>query len=409
MGNYHLGIGPGSIILKQNHGDRGEIGILTYHHIANNGAALFAYSLCKALKERLPEFDVGLINYQSRELRLNELFKQTKLYRKEPFFNLYRHRKFKKFLAEELFIARESKLITDANTAIHLLNAQKYKAIITAMDVWNINNIRSLPKFPNIYWLPEPIRAKKIAYAVSGYRSNNEMVKANLGSVKSLLNSFDLIGVRDEYTRNMVQESGVRAATQLELVPDPTFLYRVRETGAGEVLRKTGIELNKPILGILVYGKREFSRQIRAYYKPNGFQIVALSMYNPFADVNLGHILDPHEWAEAFNYFSFCITDRFHGAIFCLKNKIPFVAIEPDRLSSLKHSKLYSLLNEFELLDCYMDLYQEEFRIGEFFERGERLMGSWDNKYLPGIVKKLNEMKERNFQFIQQIRGLLIP
>jgi hypothetical protein len=388
-------------------GDKKKIGILTYHYIKNNGAALFATSLCLALREQLPEFDIGLVNYQSREIRIYELLKLGKVYRKAPLFNIRRYMKFKKFWARELYIDSDSPLVTNEQNMIDRLSREEYVAVITGMDVWNICDIRSLPKFPNIYWLPEPIRAKKIAYAASGYRSKDTMVKREMGRVKGLLNSFDLVGVRDEYTRDFVDVAAVDRGIAVEMVPDPTFLYEIKETGVGKVLRRKGIDLSKPILGILVFGKDEFSRQIRSYYKAKGFQIVALSMYNPFADVNLGHILDPHEWAGVFRYFTFCITDRFHGAIFCLKNSIPFVTIEPDPLPSLRQSKIHALLKEFELLDCYADVFQEGFAMRDFFEKGERLMNSWESKYLSGLVEKLGVVKERNLQYIQQIKKVI--
>ena len=384
-----------------------KVGILTYHYIANNGAALFAYSLCNALREHLPEFDIELVNYQSREMRWNEILKQLKLYSKIPFFNVQRRRNFNKFIADELCVDYRHPLITDNDTAVKLLSSQDYHAIITAMDVWNIVNIRSLPNFPNIYWIPNPIRAIKIAYAVSCYRSQDELLMENITTAKFLVDEFDLVGVRDEYTYDIVHNSPFRDTVPLTLVPDPTFMYEIKETGVRDVLSKQGVDLSKPILGLLMYGKLELSKKIRLHYKAAGYQIVALSMYNQYADINLGHILNPHQWAEAFRYFSFCITDRFHGAIFCLKHNIPFITIEPDAFLSHKQSKLYSLLKSFDILDCYVDIYAENFRPTNIFDTGNRLITDWKTDYESKVEKKLIEMGRRNMEFIRQIQGIL--
>ena len=167
----------------------------------------------------------------------------------------------------------------------------------------------------------------------------------------------------------------------------------------------SGIDLDKPILGILIYGKDDFSNKIRDYFKSKGYQIVALSMYNPYADLNLGHILDPFEWAEVFKYLTFCISDRFHGTIFCLKNKTPFVSIEP--IATLqKESKLYSLLNDFDMLQCYENIDEGTFDMDLFLDKCVELENSW-NGYANKINSKLEDMKNRNDDYIKKIKEVL--
>lgn len=384
-----------------------KIGILTYHYLTNPGAAIFASSLCRTLREYFPNFDVEILDYRSRDFGLYELLKFAKIHRKVPLFYIRRYLKFQQFGTREFCYSETKLLITSEKKLMKQLTGGDYAAVITAMDVWNISDILYLPKFPNIYWLPSPIQAKKIAYAVSGYRSNETIVKKEMGKINTLLNSFDLVGVRDAYTQDIVKKANLNADVTIEKVPDPTFLYEIKETGVRNVLRQHGIDLNRPILGMLVSGKDKISRQIRKHYKAKGFQIVALSMYNPFVDINLGHILDPYEWAEVFKFFTFCITDRFHGTIFCIKNGIPFISIEPDPLPSLRQSKIFALLKDFELLDCYVDVYDKEFIVEEIFGSGDRMVSDWETKYLPGIDKKISEMKERNLRFLTQIKEVI--
>jgi polysaccharide pyruvyl transferase WcaK-like protein len=384
-----------------------KIRILTYHHVTNNGAVLQAYSLCNALEKKNNDYNVKILDYKSREVELGELLKIFKLYRKDPFFNFSRYFKFKKFIEKNLRLDKSVHGFQGYNKIIEFLNSQNYDMLVVGSDViWKIAERSLLPKFPNVYWLSNQISAPKIAYAASAYQSDVNLVNKYKGAIRDCLNAFNLIGVRDEFTMNLVKKCDINSDIPVLKIQDPTFLYGIKKTNVDRILTNSGIDLDKPILGILIYGNDKFSKSIRDYFKSKGYQIIALSMYNLYADLNLGHLLDPFEWAEIFKYLTFCITDRFHGTIFCLKNKTPFTCIEPRPLKSTNESKLYSLLNDFNMLECYSDLYSKNFDINEFFDKCSELLNVWDDQYKNKIEGKLKEMKNTNYNFIDQMGEL---
>ena len=186
------------------------------------------------------------------------------------------------------------------------------------------------------------------------------------------------------------------------------FLYKNPPTNVADILVQHGINPDQPIIGFLFYGKPAISKALSHYYHSKGFQIVGLSMYNPYADVNLGHLLSPFEWVEAFKYLSFCVTDRFHGTIFCLRNKIPFISIEPYHPGTIQNSKIYSLLDDFNLTECYLDVYRDDFKIDNFLGFSEELRADWEKTFQPKVTDKLGEMKSRSLDFVEKIKSILL-
>lgn len=385
------------------------IRIITNVHIPNNGGVLFVDSLTRALAEKFPDNDIKVIDYIPLNMQFNIFKKFVKPFRKAPLYYLQRYVLFEKFTNAHLALERSLPLNKSYRSLVGHLEKQNYDAIIVAMDIWNVNDDLSyLAKFPNIYWLSETIASKKIAYAISGYRSDPRHVDQHSDQIRAKLNGFDLIGVRDDLTEELVKDRSIDPAILVERVPDLTFLYQPQPTQVLKRLTDYGINISQPILGLMVYRKDELSKRIREVYKAKGYQIIALSHYNPFADVNLGHRLTPFEWAEVIKHLTFCITDRFHGSIFCLLGDTPFVAIEPYPLvASIKNSKIFTLLSEFEMSECRLDVLTQPVDYDQFFRQLEAITNDWEEKYSSKIKKKVAEMQARNKAFLDQIETVL--
>ncbi|KGK98396.1 hypothetical protein LI82_11890 [Methanococcoides methylutens] len=382
-----------------------KIRIITFHHVTNNGAFLQAYTLCNSLQKSFDDFDVKIIDYRSPRLELYEILKIFKTYKKAPLYNLKRYLKFRTCVNRNIFLDRDFPNFRTYKGALNFFMKQNYDLLVVGSDVvWKISNSKLFPKFPNIYWLSDEIASKKVAYAVCSYKSDLRLVEKYNKSLSNSLNNFNLIGVRDDYTHNFVSSLGVNPEIPFLKMPDPTFLYEIKKTNVHKILIEEGIDLNKPILGILIYNRDNFSKSITDYFKSIGYQIIALSMYNPFADLNLGDRLDPFEWAEVFKYLSFCVTDRFHGTIFCLKNNTPFVSIESNSMDSIINSKIYLLLKDFEMLDCYTNITSENFMLDDFLNKCLALSNSWNDEYGYNIECKLEDMKHKSHEFINKIK-----
>jgi hypothetical protein len=276
--------------------------------------------------------------------------------------------------------------------------------LIVGMDVWCIVTGTERPRFPNIYWLPERMEIPKIAYGVSAYNSDTNLVKIHQEKISKYLNGFDVIGSRDRFTHDFVTRYRTRSSGLVERIPDPTFHFQIQPTGIRDKLSQIGIDCERPILGLLLFGHRGLSQEIKRHFKSQGYQIIALSMYNPYADFNLGHLLNPFEWAEAFQVLSFCITDRFHGTIFCLKNHTPFISIEKDSALPKSQSKIYDLLSEFNLTSCYVNPRDEDFSPSRFLQLAAEIESNWDESFKPDISTKIDILRNRHLDFIHKMK-----
>ena len=380
--------------------------ILTYHYIPNNGAFLFAYSLLELLQKEFQAFEVKVLDYKSKQLVTFEFLKRFKIFREVPLFYSKRAMMWNRQIEKYLELDKEFPKFAN-NEKLQKYLANHYGFLVVGMDVWCITNSVYRPKFPNIYWLPKSTQIPKIAYSVSAYNSNSYLIQQSIDQISKYLDSFDVIGARDGFTFDLVRKLRKRAGGVIDLIPDPTFMYKITETGVYKKLELLGVDFSKPILGLLLYGDDKLSCEIRSHYKSKGYQILALGMYNPFADLNLGHILTPFEWAETFRYLTFCISDRFHGTIFCLKNKIPFMCLEKDRILPRKQSKIHDLLAGFGLETCYQNPADDHFTSFQFFAHASQIEAAWAHDFKPALQPQIDVRKQQHVEFIHKLKKVL--
>ena len=249
-------------------------------------------------------------------------------------------------------------------------------------------------------------KSKKIAYAVSSYDSQPELIENNKEEIKQLVNDFSLIGVRDQFTYEMVLKYSENPSV-VSLIPDPTFLYPIKKTGIENKFSELGIDPNKPMLGLLYYGTDPQIREILNSYRKKGFQIIGMSMYTPEADINLGHILLPDEWAELFGHFRFTITNRFHGTIFALRNKTPFISLQSEKLHSQKQSKIKDLLLSFGLEMLFEDKNNPTFNTNTFLEKASFIQTNWEQEFESQVEQGLIDKDKQSKEFLLKVKKII--
>ena len=293
------------------------------------------------------------------------------------------------------------------NQLLNDLASRRKDALVVAKVVWDIAKIWQTPNFPNIFWLSEKLSAIKLAYAVSAHRTDMTLFRQHKDEVLRILSSYAMIGARDDITMEILQEAGVDQYTTIKKVLDPAFFYQSLPVDTCELLAKYGLDADRPILGMLLYGKPELSKAIYDHYHQRGFQIINFNMYNPYVDLNLGHLVDFFEWAALFNELDFCITDRFHCSVMCIRNNQPFVGIEPYAPLTSNNSKVRHILHDFDLLDGYQNTLAEDFALADFFETCQHMEDNWDASYAPRIEKLLPEKMAESQAFLQAMADCL--
>jgi hypothetical protein len=379
-----------------------KIGIMTSID-ANHGSCVFNISLYNLVKSLNPKNSVQLVDIINSKFQLLELLRSLKLHKKIPFYNLQRAIMLRRYSKSAIPIDSLNSLIGYENTCEELV-ARKYSTLIVAKVVWDISE-NSNYSFPNAFWLSDKIHPKKIAYAISGHRTDLEVFRKYKKKVLDILSSYQLIGVRDNMTQTMMEEAGVNKVTSVYRISDPAFLFGPNPIEPEGLLKRYKISPDRPLLGLLYYGKDNISGKICEHYHRKGYQIINFNMYNPYADINIGHLVSPDEWAALFKQLSFCITDRFHGSVFCLREGVPFVAIEPFPPRTLLNSKIYSILQDFGIEElCYQNTYLPEFDPDRFIAVCDQLESSWKSDLSGVIHSRLLVQNQNQRDFLELVR-----
>jgi polysaccharide pyruvyl transferase WcaK-like protein len=376
-----------------------KIGILTYHYSINEGAMLQAYALQQICKKIFDNSVVEIVNYESLKARKRDFLfclrepkniegvirKFVHYYRLNKFKNKYFNTGKLRYLGDDYF------------KAIKFLNKQKYDLVIVGSDeVWKVSFKDDFARsFPNIYWLGHEIYSKKLAYAASAHKTLYDRLsdRKKRFIVKSF-QRFDLIGVRDDYTFNLVKLClKDKSENKLFKVLDPTFLYDFSQEADDieNIFLKNKINLSRPI-AIFLIENDEISKMARKFLKNKNYQIISISHYNKYADFNLDNQMGPLDWAAAFKKSNFCLTDRFHGAVFSIKNQLPFISVDHIGMYKEFKSKTKQLLEDFELEYRLIDFSNIHYEYDEFADKIELCLNFLEKEK----VEKNLEYKKRN-------------
>jgi hypothetical protein len=376
---------------------------------ANHGSCVFNFSLTSMMASAFPKARLKFLNYATPSWYLYEYLRAVKPQPKIPHFNLARFIRLIGSNYRNLDIEDAVPLPflnNNYDLLVKKLASKNFDVLVVGKVVWDIAKIWQTNKFPNLFWLSEQIPASKIAYAVSGHRTDLRQFEQVKDRVRQILNSYKMIGVRDQITHQMIVEAGLDSEVYVRRVPDPAFFFENRAVDVNALLKRHGLDPQRPIFGLLLYGQPELSLTVREHYRRKGYQIVNFNMLNPYADFNLGHKVNPFEWAALFKSLTCCLTDRFHCSIFCLREGVPFVGIEPFAPPTAANSKVLDLLSHFSLHSFYRNSFDPAFRLDELIDTLEKAETFWQADCLPAIQTQLIEdrkVKEEFFNHMQTI------
>lgn len=285
-----------------------KAGILTFHWAYNYGAVLQTY----ALQETLIQMGVEATVLDYRPSRLMARIGPLGL-RSGRFMHVLPMRwRFDRFRKQHLNLTRRLLTTEDLKEA-----TRDYDAVIVGSDqVWNMNIIKGDLN----YFLAFADGVRKVSYAADfGQMQQIQQSKAH---VSRLLGQFDHISVRTGLSKEI---AGTLSSKNVEVVLDPTLLHDFSDT-------TVSVEIKEPY--ILVYSiwggtdnevLRSLVKEIASEYK---FPVYSVSWSRDFpsADCHL-RSLGPVQWLEYFRKAAFVCTDSYHGFIFAIKNRKPFIAV----------------------------------------------------------------------------------
>lgn len=327
-----------------------RIAVLTLPLHTNYGGILQAYALQTVLKRMGHE--VWLIDSPPRRIE-TQLYEYPFLFIKrlyQKFFLKWNIKIFPEFSRNilypivtsriRIFISEQIKKIDvyDFGT----IDKSDFDAIIVGSDqIWrpayypNIENaFLSFAKDWNI---------KRIAYAVSFGTDSWEFSKFETDRCMNLIKQFDFVSVREDMGVFFCEKYFDVKATH---VVDPTLL--LNESDYSFLISK--FNLKKKCKGVLVYildNTRE-KQEIVSYWSNRLnlplFKVDKIGVKSPFLYKRIHPSVE--EWLYGFKNASYVVTDSFHGCVFSVIFKKPFVVIENENRGN---SRLISLLKLLQL------------------------------------------------------------
>jgi hypothetical protein len=384
-----------------------RIGVLTIHRAVNNGAMLQAYATCTLLSRAFPGVRAEVIDYfpskgirKEARLQLRGRTPTRVLRGMRAILQTYR------FTENCLPLSEERLMSDDCELATRFVEG-KYDLILVGSDV--VFEIKPpgrayIPPPPNAYFLPPEVTAVKVGFAASADGSDLSLLTPKVrAAAKRSLDGFALLGVREQFTADLVVELGADPA-KIRLVPDPTFGLDLMPTNARNRLRRAGVDFDRPRLGINL-NRGALSSAVIDHYRRKGYQIVAL-MHHPEADVSLHGLLSPLEWAEAPRHLSLTITDRFHGTLFALKNLAPVLSldVQAEYRDPKVESKKRSLLESCGLSLCHVGPTVIDMGHDEVIRRAERVEREFDSDTLEAALRR---QRDRLLEYLQEVRSLV--
>ncbi|MBL0744025.1 polysaccharide pyruvyl transferase family protein [Chryseolinea lacunae] len=393
-----------------------KIGIVTYHHVINDGAVLQAYAQQQALQRLFPDATVEIIDFRYKMIEKRERFdilKDVLKFRKSAFFKLRKYITVRNFVNRKLPLSKRRIVADDLQEATAFIN-QHYDAVVVGSDeVWKIDYKKFSRPFPNIYWLPQPINVIRIASAATANTLNLSALKeGDRSKAVELLRDFRLIGVRDRFTYDFVKTNVPDAP--LSLMPDPTFALTMEESiyaTAKQKLEAAGVDLKKPILGLSLSSNikelKELSAKVFSTFDAMGYQVVSIGQYNEYCHVNLTAQLDPLEWAHVYRFFQFCITDRFHSTIFSIRNHVNFVSVDfSNRYKEDVTGKIYDLLGRIAMLNHHLNL--KNFSIDEAMTRIQAVLAEGSIGQVSKTLQRVDQQLADDYDaFLQKVKSEL--
>lgn len=324
-----------------------NVGILTFHYAFNYGAVLQAYGLQQALSQM--GFTARVIDYRAPSILSHN---NPRGLRTGRFIYVFPMRwRFEAFRKKYL-------RLTERLPGISRLaeETRNYDALIVGSDqVWNTSLLKGVDP---AYHLGISGGFRRISYAACIGQS--AQLEGSEERASALLKAFDSLSVRDETSKDYVTKLTGRIPS---LVVDPSLLHSYSE------LETTTRHKAKPF--ILVYSIWPEAEQtslagiVQGARKVLGYQVLSISQMFDFklADRHI-RTAGPVEWNQCFREAAFVCTDSFHGAVFAVKYRKPFIAVSHNPRSF----RISEFLNRHGLQDRLVGK-QESSRAAELYVR----------------------------------------
>jgi hypothetical protein len=362
-----------------------KIGIITFHAANNFGANLQAYSTAGYLK------NIGMepivINWLPHDIEASSNLTMLSLQAEA-------HKKFirNNLPCSEICRTDEDivKVIENENIEGIIIGSDavfRQRPFLTRIQLKKKGII--FKKKPTIDWrFPNPfwgsfisLMKKKIPVVVMSASSQNTQFRYILGSyrlkMKSSLKQFQLITVRDEWTRKMVNYL-TNGDIIPSITPDPVFAYNQNikyQISKKEICTKFNLPDNYLLISFRTENvvSNEWLHSFQLLAEEKDLKCVALTMpdgltfQHPFS-ASVEPPLSPEEWYGLIKYSSGYIGENMHPVVVALHNGVPFYSFDSYGIVRFKFfvnnksSKIYDILSAAGFLENRINILGRSYK-----------------------------------------------
>lgn len=341
-----------------------NIGIITINDMSNYGNRLQNYALQKFLEKTFQKSKIDTIWCSRNNFKLDKPFitldnirryifnrKGFKNYINNNifFYDIIREYNIKKFNDKYVNVKYNFKIKDDSSTVCDFF-------IVGSDQVWNpywIDNRVSFLQFAEKY--------KRIAYSASiGLSNINDVPKKKIKEFKNGILGMNHISVREEAGAKIIKElTGLDAP----VLVDPTLLL-TKEEWSSIITRPVWYKDEKYILLF-------FLSDIPVKVKNIVEKLAAekdLKIINLMDKTNIDYYASsPDEFLYLIKHASLVYTDSFHGTVFSIIMRVPFVNCPRENVGMNMNSRIDTLLKLFDLNDR-KGLKENNYKIDNPFE-----------------------------------------
>ncbi len=303
-----------------------KISILTFFFSHNYGAVLQAYAMSNLLINE--GYEVEFIDLKTHSANIKPTFPKSV----RDIFILY------KFVSIKRFIKKHFPSVTKPIRSLTELNNYNFNSdlfLVGSDQVWGLNHTGKSYEAFFLNFVPDKI--PKIAFAASfGVSEWGSEVNSKItDNVKSLLERFNYIGVREE--------SGVDICTnvfnvQSKHVLDPTLLLGNFDQLIGDVKQKS----HKTLFRYFIHQNIILNKEVDIITN----LISKHSKIKKWNNIKYIKYKNPAQWLRTIASSEFIITDSFHVCCFSIMFRKPFLVYITKKSVS---TRITSLLNELGL------------------------------------------------------------
>ena len=174
------------------------------------------------------------------------------------------------------------------------------------------------------------------AFSVSSQNCNySDMGIQEKADMKNCMSNFCTISVRDEWTKDMVEN--ILGVSSIKVTPDPVFSFNqncyVNIPSKTEILKRYGLTENYVLISFSTwYSSSEYIKSLAIEVERRGLLPVAFPMpeklFAADVDKRIRLPLTPLDWYALIKYSRGYIGERMHPIVVCIHNSVPFYCFD---------------------------------------------------------------------------------